>query len=284
MVKTIYVDILFLINFIINYLILFCSAHMSGARIRRLRILLGAFFGAAYGVAVFFRELSFLGSFIFKIIMAFVMTACAFGFFDIRKLFRMTLVFYLISFAFGGIVFALYLLGAGGLCEVRNDIYYIHVPLKVLLISAGAAYLLLSIVFYRSTSEKKRRFCNITVEHEGRKSEFTALYDPGNTLTDPLTNAPVVICDYSAVREALPESVRSVLDRKSPSGFPLSADELPPELKFRLIPYKTMNSPFSVLLAFRPDKVTVDGKYDDKTLLALSPEKISDGGAYAALI
>ncbi len=284
MVKTIYVDVLFLINFIINYLILFSASHIGSARKRRFYIMLGALIGAFYGVAVFFKELSFLTSFIFKAGVATLMTGVSFGFRDAKKLLRMTLIFFLISLAFGGTVLFAYLLGAGGICEVRNNTYYIHIPLSTLLLTSGAAYILLSIVFYRKSGAKKQEFCEISVEHDGKRTDFTALYDTGNTLCDPLTNAPVIICDYKAARDILPESARLVLDTKNPDTFPSAIAELPESLKFRLVPYKTVGSAFSTLLAFKPQNVTVDKKKDRDIILALSPEKISDGGAYSALI
>ncbi len=284
LVKTIYIDILFLINFIINYLILFAASRLAVARIRRYRTALGALIGALYGVAVFFKNLSFLNSLIFKIAVSVLMNLCAFGFSDMRKLIKMTLVFFFISFTFGGAVLALYLFGMGGVCEVRNNIYYIHIPLKALLLSAGAAYILLSLVFRRSMGRSRQSFCHVEIEHDGKTAELTALSDTGNTLTDPVTNAPVIISDYSAVRAVLPDSVRTVLDEKNPSDFPISISELPSNFKFRLIPYKTMSSPFSLLLAFRPDKITVDKKNESGAMLAISPQQISDGGAYTAII
>ncbi len=284
LVKTVYVDVLFLINFIINYLILFAASHLTGARIRRYRIALSALLGATYGVAVFFERLSFLNSLIFKIVISALMNLCAFGFSDMRKLMKMTLVFFFISFAFGGVVLALYLLGMDGVCEVRNNTYYIHVPLSALLLSAGVAYLLFSLVFRRSMGRSRQSFCHVEIEHDGKTTELTALSDTGNTLTDPVTHAPVIISDYFAIRAILPDSVRNILDKKKAVAFPMSISELPPRLKFRLIPYKTMSSRFSLLLAFRPDKITIDKKIEPYAMLAISPRQISDGGAYTAII
>ena len=46
----IYIDRLFLINLLIDYLLLLLSARVSGLALRRWRYLLGALLGAAYAV------------------------------------------------------------------------------------------------------------------------------------------------------------------------------------------------------------------------------------------
>jgi stage II sporulation protein GA (sporulation sigma-E factor processing peptidase) len=59
-VKTIYADVLFLINFIINYLLLFVTAKIAVLPLLRLKLILSASFGALYAVLSFFPSLSFL--------------------------------------------------------------------------------------------------------------------------------------------------------------------------------------------------------------------------------
>jgi len=53
--------------------------------------------------------------------------------------------------------------------------------------------------------------------------------------------------------------------------------------KFRLLPYSAVGIENSMLLALRAD-VKIDGETAPKTLVALSPTKVSDGGAYSALM
>lgn len=281
MVKTIYVDILFLINFIINYLILFTAGHIGAARLRRLRIAAGALVGAVYGVIVFFPAIPLITSFPVKIAMSLLMVLCAFGKTDILK---NTLLFLAVSLAFGGVVFAASLLGLGDFCEVRGGVYYIHMSVPALLVSSFAAYILLSLIFRRSAARADRKLGNITVCANGRELSFCALHDTGNSLRDPATNAPVVISDYSTLRDVLPEAAKAELDTASSESFPLVLDKLSEHGEFKLIPYKTVGIEFSLMLAYRPEKITLDGKVLDGALVAISPHSVSDGGAYAALI
>lgn len=61
-VDTIYVDSLFALNLIADYLLLLLGARVSGAVIHRLRIAAAAVVGAAYSVAAVVPEWGFLTS------------------------------------------------------------------------------------------------------------------------------------------------------------------------------------------------------------------------------
>ena len=56
----IYVDTLFLLNAMVDYLLLLASARLAGEPLARLRFLLGAVLGGLYAVAIFLPGLSFL--------------------------------------------------------------------------------------------------------------------------------------------------------------------------------------------------------------------------------
>ena len=56
----IYVDTLFLLNAIIDYLLLLLAARLAGEPLRRLRFAAGAVLGGLYAVAIFLPGLGFL--------------------------------------------------------------------------------------------------------------------------------------------------------------------------------------------------------------------------------
>lgn len=281
MTKVIYVDVLFLVNFIINYLILFASGKIQAVVIRRWRLLIGGFIGAIYGVATFFPDMEFLSALFSKLATSSLMVLISFGW---ELFLKKLLVFLLTSLAFGGVIFASMLLGAGGLVETRSGIYYFHISAPVLIFVSVISYILFSLIFNRSASRADRKISRVTVLSNGASINANALHDTGNSLRDPGTNAPVLISDYSVLRNAFPPMVREILDSETPETFPLVLDKISPYGKFKLIPYKTVGVPFALMLAYKPDKILVDGKEKHGALIALSRDKVSDGGAYTALI
>ena len=103
MTRVIYIDVLFLVNFIINYLILFASGKIQSAIIFRWRLLCGGLIGAIYGVASFFPDMEFLSALFSKLATSSLMVLISFGW---EQFFKRFLVFLLTSLAFGGVVFA----------------------------------------------------------------------------------------------------------------------------------------------------------------------------------
>ncbi len=58
----VYVDSVFVLNSIMDYLMLLGTARLAGVPLRRRRCLLGAILGGAYAVAVFLPGLGFLAA------------------------------------------------------------------------------------------------------------------------------------------------------------------------------------------------------------------------------
>ena len=125
---------------------------------------------------------------------------------------------------------------------------------------------------------------DITVTIDGKKQMIRALYDTGNTLSDPVSGRAVLVLEQQAIYNLWPPEVSEVLRQP-----------LPPEEKmvrlhriergkdFSLLPFRSVGVPAGLMLAFRSDAVTVSGRDHHRTLLALSEGPLSDGGAYHAL-
>ena len=104
------------------------------------------------------------------------------GFGGSRRLLRVTLVFFGLSCAFGGGIFAIGLLGGRGL-TLRNGVLYSVMDLRILLLSAAVCYAVLTLVFRRTARHGRREVLPAVLTLEGRRVAVNALVDTGNTLT-----------------------------------------------------------------------------------------------------
>ena len=52
----------------------------------------------------------------------------------------------------------------------------------------------------------------------------------------------------------------------------------------RLLPYADVSGKTRLLLAFRPDRVTVDGETRDDLIAAVTPASLGGSGSYQAVI
>ncbi len=278
----IYVDTLFLLNALVDYLLLLCSARLAGEPLRRLRFALGAALGGGYAVAIFLPGLGFLEHPLCRLAAAALMVLAAFG--GSRRLGRQTVIFFALSCAFAGGVLAVSMLGGQGL-SLNRGVVYSGMDLKIVLLSAAGCYAVLSLLLQKAvkhtsfTGELKQ----VRLELGERAVELTALTDTGNTLTDPVTGRGVMVAEGARLLPLFPPEGRpdsqalrdpaGALERLTGAGG-----------RFRLLPYRSVGVDRGLLLAVRVDRAVVDGEDRGAMVVALSPNSVSDGGGYAALL
>ncbi|SHI07308.1 stage II sporulation protein GA (sporulation sigma-E factor processing peptidase) [Sporobacter termitidis DSM 10068] len=278
--QVVYVDSLFLINIVINYILLLVTAKICAVKTPRLRLLGGAALGAFYAVAAVLPLTVFLTSLLVKVAVGIVMVLCAFG--GQARIIRLTLVFFAVSAAFGGAVMAVSLLGGGNINEV-----HLSVSLKLLILAFGGGYIVLTLVFRRAAKHRGGGIVTLELRHGGRKVSMRALRDTGNSLTDPMTGRPVIVAGVGDLKPLFaPDILKTVTElRKKDVVHVLEELSVSDKgMRFQLVPYSAVGVTGGMLLAFRPDEIVVDGRNKTGMLLALSPNSVSENGAYSALL
>lgn len=278
----IYVDTLFLLNALVDYLLLLCAARLAGEPLKRLRFALGAVLGGGYAVAIFLPGLGFLERPACRLAAAVLMVLAAFW--GSRRLGRQVLIFFALSCAFAGGVLAISMLGGQGL-SLNRGVIYSGMDLKIVLLSAAGCYAVLSLLLQKAvrhtsfTGELKA----VRLELEDRTVELTALTDTGNTLTDPVTGQGVMVAEGERLLPLFAASQRpSVQELRDPAG---ALERLTGAGgHFRLLPYRAVGVDRGLLLAVRVDRAVVDGEDRGAMVVALSPTPVSDGGGYGALL
>ena len=271
----VYVDMLFLLNLIANYLLLLSAGRMAGAVLIRWRIGLGAGLGALYAALIFLPGLVWLAHWPCKLASGVLMAAAAYG--GERHLLRVTVLFFGASAALAGVVLGLELLGSVSL-TLEHGVFYSPLDIRLLLLMFVACYFVLSL-FFRRTGQHRRELAHLKIVFDMGTADLTALRDTGHTLTDPADNRPVVVACWQALSGVLPSWV-------DPSN-PIQSVErchAAGSRQARLVPYRAVGVECGMLLALRARQVTVDGKPLGRLLVALSPTAVDDGGGYQALI
>lgn len=271
----VYLDLLILLNFTANYLLLLITARITGNVIRRWRFALSAGSGALYA-ALLFLGAGWLNDPLCRVGMGILMSVIAFG--RREKLLRTTLTFFCASAALGGMVWAAEMLGGHGL-TLENGVLYSWVDIRLLLLLLVLCYGILTSVCGKVFYHRAREMVTVDISTGGRSVSLTALVDTGNSLTDPVTNQPVLVVEGSLGQSLLPMKV--------PLERPVEALEMlsvAGERGFRLISYHTVGIKNGLLLAMRADCVFGKKERRKGMLVAFSPTSVSDGGGYQALI
>ena len=271
----VYIDLLFLLNLIANYLLLVAAGRMAGSPLSRWRIGLGAAAGALYAALVFLPGLAWLARWPCKLAAGVLIALIAYG--GERYLLRVTVLFFGASAALAGAVLGLELLGSTSL-TLENGVLYTPLDIRLLLLLFVACYFVLSL-FFRRVGRHGGERVRLEIALDGGCAALTALQDTGHTLTDPADNRPVVVAYWQSLAGLLPawadpsDPIRSV-ERCHAAG----------SRQARLVPYRAVGVECGMLLALRARQVTADGRPLGRLLVALSPTAVDDGGGYQALI
>jgi stage II sporulation protein GA (sporulation sigma-E factor processing peptidase) len=276
---TVYVDEVFVLNGLIDYLLLRVCAKLTLAPLRSGRILLAGILGGLYAVVSLLPGWTFLGNLLWRCVSTGGLCFVAFG--SSPGLLRRSVVLILLAAAFSGLVLLLTELLSAPAALIGGAVYY-PLSLGVLVLTAGGSYALISwglgrLVQHGGDVEQ------VELTLLGRTLRFTALHDTGNTLRDPLSGCPVLVTDWQVLSELLPELSLTSENFLSPQALVPRLRQEKPELSPRLIPYKTVGVSHGLLLALRPEEVKISGK-QETLLIAFSPVAVSDGGGYQALL
>ena len=279
----VYADVLFLVNFIVDYLLLLLAARAAGAPLRRMRFVLGAAIGGLYAVMIFVPTFSFLNRWRYKGLSALLMLLMAYG--ATGTAVKQSLLFLGLTCALGGCVMAIGMMDATALSLGRGVVYSIPDMKLVLLAGAGCYVVLQKLMpnLYRHTAgEGELR--PMGFELEGKSLVLTALLDTGNTLIDPTDGQNVPVAEGAALESLFPAGhcpTRPELSDPVSALKRLNTGVLTG--RFRLLPYRAVGVERGFLLAVRMDRVRIGDRERTDALVALSPTPVSDGGGYRVL-
>ena len=276
---TVYADVVFAVNTAVNYLLLLLGARLTGFPARPLRALFGAVLGGAYAVCVLVPTLNALNAWWAKAMCFLVMGIVAYG---IRKKSLQTAFAALLcGGALAGFVFLLTQVFSVRIVAFGGHIYY-PLAAKVLILMAGGFYLAAALLMAGSMKHKTGELVPLRLCCGNRHVFVKALFDTGNSLTDPISGKPVVVLEWQRGAELL-----GVCGKKEQFLNPVAGltelKEAVPKNNLRLVPYRCVGQEKGMLLAM-PCRVKPGKMREVSALVALSPTPVSDGGGYEALI
>lgn len=275
----IYIDSVFVLNTLMDYLLLLCAARLAGLPLRRGRYALAALAGGLYAAAVFLPGLGFLAESPVKLAAGVLLGLIAYG--GEEKLLRLILLFFAVSCAMAGGVLCVGLLAGGGVPMARG-VFYTDVNGKALAVAGTAAYAVFALVFRAAASRAvEGKLLPVRIRIGGRTAELTALADSGNGLRTP-DGRPVLVTVPGAL--PLPPAAAALLtpeNLRTPEELLEPLRAALPDLRPRLTPYHAVGAPAGLLLSVRTDWTEINGTRYPGLTAALSPTAL--GGGCAAL-
>ncbi|MDH7576423.1 MAG: sigma-E processing peptidase SpoIIGA [Bacillota bacterium] len=287
----VYVDMLFLINFLMDYVVLWAAARLAQVRIVPLRLGSAAFSGALYSVLVLLPGFKYLSVIWIKFLMSLLMLAIGFIPLTWKKFSQLFLYFYLIAFTMGGAVLGfIYFISNVSLHPAFGNL---PLPYLWLAVALGTAILLgkWGTAFLQKTFLQTLLKVPVRIKMQGHEVKVDGLVDTGNQLVDPLTGAPVIIVEYDVLAPFLPASVKNIFS----SGGEVDAVKLSESfqaegwlLPFRLIPFTTIGKRHGMLVGFKPTEVSIftgdQQVRKNNVVVGIYSRRLSPKGTYRALL
>ena len=271
---TIYADILFLLNMLVDYLLLLITGRIAGIPLCRKRYWLAAIAGGGYAVLSMIPSLrSVLTSVLFKLLIWFLISGIAYA--RSGQIIKLTLLLGGISCSLAGVVLAA--------ATFFNTDAFMSIPA---LLMCSVVVFFMGTRFFRS-SMQHNVFGNVfyvKLSIAGNSIELPTLLDTGNHLKHPVTGVPLLIVSIHALASVLPPALSLVLlesDLKNPTDLPEQIRTVAPEFNPQLVPYRSLGCASGLLLTLQTDWIQTKSHRYKNAAVALAPTNLGFG--YSAL-
>ena len=185
---TIYIDIVFFENLIMNSIIIYATSIILKLKPKMIRVVISSAIGSIYAIITYVTELSIYTSIISKGILAIVMVYIAFNPQNMKNMWKQLVIFYLTSFVFGGVALYLIYFIKPQDVFIKNGIFVGDYVLKAIFLGAIIAFIIIkiSIKFIKTKINAKDMFCKIKIKLNGKEIETKAMIDTGNLAKEPM--------------------------------------------------------------------------------------------------
>lgn len=253
---TLYADVLFAINFSMDFLALFITSIILHKKTTKPKLVLSALLGAFFGVFEIVLPIGMIFTTILSVVISVLMCLIAFFEKNIRRFLLTVVSFWVASMALAGVMSLLYSV----LNTLLSSVIKHFSPVTTyngarffIIISITA---LVGIIFSRVFSNKKDvKSIEVKIIIGKKEYKINALCDSGNMLTEPISAKPVILV---ANKTEISKKISEIDDRYK-----------------RYIPYSDTSS-CGMLKGVLPSKVYVGNNLVDAVIATTNKEGFSE--------
>lgn len=240
----IYIDIVFLINFILDFLLLL-TVNIALKRYSKIhKIILGSLFGSISLISLFI-PLNSVGTFLLKVLMSIIMCLISFGYKTIKYTLYNILYLYMTSIILGGFLY--YLKVEFSYSNKGFVFYYEGLALNyIFLLILAPSILYVFIKSIKALREVKNYYYQVKIVFSNNyELKITGFLDSGNKLKDPVTGKSIILINKKIIKGKVP--IRSPM----------------------YIPFNSLNN-HSLLECIKPKLIEINQKEIKNYLIGLS--------------
>ena len=288
---TIYLDVIFIENLCMNYIILFATGYITKTKTNPIRLFISGSCGSIYVILMYLYSNIFFSNFFIKIILSIVIILIAFYPKNFRNFLKQLTIFYLISFVFGGCaIFLLYFIKPQNVL-IRNGVYVGRYPIKIVLLGGIVGFIITKSSFklVRSKIGRRDMYVKLNIFNNNNSVQVKALIDTGNMLKDPISGIPVIVVCKDRLYNLFPKIVLNNLENIINGEVLKELDDVKNIVsKFRVIPFSSLGKQNGILLGIKIDKVEIifeeTMEIIEEIIIGIYDKALSKNDEYEALI
>lgn len=251
----VYADVLIFLNTVVNYYVIFLVSKICKVNKKWYRYVFSAFLGALFSLYIFLPKQNFFVELIFRLICSAVIVLTAFGFENISKFAFRSVLLYLVTFLYAGIMLALWMLFKPNGMVVHNSVVYFNISPLFLIVISAIIYSFLIIIKRIFPPRNAPENCTIELVCDMNKVKTTATVDTGHLVSDLFSDSDIIFVSEKTAIKLFGETDPLFLDENI-------------KRRYRAVPVKTVEGT-AVLNGFRCDKAIITS--ENKSVESVSP-------------
>ncbi len=210
MKMTVYIDLLILVNFLVNYFLIKLAAVLSGCGVNTVRILISAFVGSLFSVIILF-DIPVLLSIWVKIISVICCSVISFGFEKKYLFVKRTVILLSVYMLFCGLLQMLF--ENSSYIYINNCSFYLSINPVWFVTAVVIFYIIFS--FAEMVLFQHPKNCIYDMEVFAEFGSFSAIsfYDTGFRVKDIMCFNPVMMCSVDFLRKAGFDDISDKIER-----------------------------------------------------------------------
>ncbi|WP_279626541.1 sigma-E processing peptidase SpoIIGA [Halobacillus karajensis] len=293
--RIIYLDAVWMLNLLMDAMILSLTQGITRAKSSKWRMLSGAFVASTIVPITIYMPDSWLVGSLGKIIFSMFIIWVTFSYTSLRAFFVQWISFYFITFTIGGSMMGVHYFLAteislqGGSVVTFSGGYGDPVSWLFVIIGFPCSYFFTKWRLNQVSVHKMKLedIYDVTVEWNGRTARCKGLVDSGNQLIDPVSRKMVFLADSFVWAHFFSEEQ---LEQLNVDNIMTALGDLPDEVQssIRLVPYQAAGVSGQLLVTILVDKITVKTENGDlemkSPLLGVQHQDLTQDRLYQMLI
>ncbi len=245
----IYLDLVLLLNFTFDFLLLMSVSLLLRRNVKIVRILLGALLGSL-SIFFLFIKITSLQLFLLKLMVSILMVIITFNYRDLKYTLRNLLYLYMASIVLGGFLYFLNI----EFSYKNNGLVFYHNGLSINFVFLIIFSPIILYIYIRQGIKLKNNYSNyyqVDICLNGKIIKCNGYLDTGNNLVDPIKKRPIILVNKNKIK--INDNYILVPYQSSSNHSVLKC------IKVDYINIKKLGIKKNVLVGIMEDKINIDG-------------------------